>query len=313
MGTYQSDTTETKQGRGARAGMALRGARLAAGWSLAVGLALAAAAPAWAATARHAAHPAATTAVAAGTRLNAELKSTLDAHKAKVGQKVTAVVRSNVKSHGRVVIPKGAKLYGTVTAVTRASKKSKQSAVGVLFYQAVTKHHRVIPLRAAISRILYVPGLAANGMTNMGMDSPMGGMGGEMAGGGMAGGGMAGPRGGMVGGAVGGAVGGVANTAGGAVGGMGQMAGDAAGGLGRMGANTASGAQLHGVWRDSNGHPFAIHFPRLGSTAALYGQGSFLVGRGGNFKLNSGSQLQLETLGGGASASAAAHASASAH
>jgi hypothetical protein len=309
MGSYQKSATETTQVRGAWAGMALRGARLAAGWSLAVGVALAAAAPAWAATARNAARPAAKTAVVAGARLNAELKSTLDAHKAKVGQKVTAIVRSNVKSHGHVVIPKGAKLFGTVTAVTRATKKNKRSAIGVLFYQAVTKHHRVIPLRAAISRILYVPGLAANGMTNMGMDSSMGGM----AGGGMAGGGMAGPRGGMVGGAVGGAVGGVANTAGGAVGGMGQMAGDAAGGLGRMGANSAAGAGLHGVWRDSNGHPFAIRFPRLGSTAALYGQGSFLVGRNGDFKLNSGSQLQLETLGGAASASGAAHASAGTH
>ncbi len=309
MGTYRRKTAEQMQWRGARRpGAAGAGLALAAAFSLA----LVAGAPAWAATARHAAHPAAKTALAAGARLNAELKSTLDAHKAKVGQKVTAVVRSNVKSHGRVIIPKGAKLYGTVTAVTRASKKNKQSAVGVLFYRAVTKHHRVIPLRAAISRVLFVPGLAANGMANMGMDSPMGGM----AGGGM-GGGMAGPRGGMVGGAMGGAVGGVANTAGGAVGGMGKMAGDAAGsaagGLGRMGANAGADAQLNGVWRDSNGHPFAIRFPRLGSTAALYGQGSFLVSRGGNFKLNSGSQLQLETLGGGASASGAAHASAGTH
>ena len=305
MGIYRRKTAGQMQWTGAPRPRAA-GARVAL--AAAFSLALAAAAPAWAATARHGTHPAATTALAASSRLNAELKSTLDAHKAKVGQEVTAVVRSNVKSHGRVVIPKGAKLYGTVTAVTRATKKNKQSAVGVLFYQAVTKHHRVIPLRAAISRILYVPGLAANGMTNMGMDSPMGGMGG---------GGMAGPRGGMVGGAVGGAVGGVANTASGAVGGMGQMAGDAAGsatgGLGRMGANAAANAQLNGVWRDSNGHPFAIRFPRLGSTEALYSQGSLLVGRNGNFKLNSGSQLQLETLGGGASASGAAHASAGAH
>ncbi len=310
MGIYRRKTAGQMQWIGAPRPRAA-GARVAL--AAALSLALAAAAPAWAATARHGAHPAATTALAAGARLNVELKSTLDAHKAKVGQKVTAVVRSNVKSHGRVVIPKGAKLYGTVTAVTRATKKNKQSAVGVLFYQAVTKHHRVIPLRAAVSRVLFVPGLAASGMTNMGMDAPMGGMGG----GGMAGGRMAGPRGGMVGGAMGDAVGGVANTAGGAVGGMGQMAGDAAGsaagGLDRLGANTAAGARLHGVWRDSNGHPFAIRFPRLGSTAALYGQGSFLVSRGGNFKLNSGSQLQLETLGSGASASGAAHASASAH
>lgn len=311
MGTYRSETTARQGQRQAAWWPRRAGARAGVVAAISMAVALAAGAPAWATTPRHAAQPAATTAPAAGTHLNAELKTTLDAHKAKVGQKVTAVVRSNVKSHGRVVIPKGAKLYGTVTAVVRATKKEKVSAIGVLFYRAVTKrHHRVIPLRAAISRVLYVPGMAANGMTNMGMNSSMGGMGGGgMAAGGMGGGGMGGPRGGMVGGAVGG----VANTAGGAVGGMGRMAGGATGGLDRLGANTAASAQLHGVWRDSNGHPFAIRFPRLGSTAALYGQGSFLVGRNGNFKLSSGSQLQLETLGGSASASGAAHASAGTH
>src|SRR5487761_1728439 len=44
------------------------------------------------------------------TRIQAKLKSKLDTRHARVGQQVQAVTTAQVKSHGRVVLPKGTRL-----------------------------------------------------------------------------------------------------------------------------------------------------------------------------------------------------------
>lgn len=106
---------------------------------------------------------------AAGTRVNAELKTKLATKSAHVGDKVTAVTTSDVKRNGVKIIPKGTTLTGHVTEVTAAESKKSPSHLGVLFDQATTRQGVAIPLRAAIAMI--VPDAPPD--MNMGGPTPM--------------------------------------------------------------------------------------------------------------------------------------------
>lgn len=242
--------------------------------------------------------------MAAGTQINARLKSTIDARKAHVGDQVTAVATSNVKQDGNVVIPKGSKLVGHITQVSASSKGHAESSVGVLFDEAITKQGRHIPMDAGISGVMSAAG-ALDGAAEMPPDMPMGGMAGGGARGSAGGGGLLSGAAAPVGGAVGGAVG--------AVGGLG--AGATAGAMGAGGGLLGSAqGQAGGLIQGSNGVPFAITRPQVaGMTAGSASQGSVLSARHGNVRLDSGSQVQLESAGRASAGPAAAQGSGSAH
>src|SRR3712207_4805809 len=53
--------------------------------------------------------------IASGTRLAAELESTLDARKARVGDPVVLRTTEAIKENGRTVVKKGSRLIGRVT------------------------------------------------------------------------------------------------------------------------------------------------------------------------------------------------------
>ncbi|MGH9541342.1 MAG: hypothetical protein ACRD2H_05620 [Terriglobales bacterium] len=282
--------------------ISITGMSLAFAFSLSMGLA-AQTASSQAATAASGTAQATSTpaALAVGTRMNAQLKSTIDARKAHVGDRVTAVVTGNVKQEGRVVIPKGSKLLGHVTAVSASSHGHAGSSVGILFDEAVTKHGRHIPLAAGISGVWRTAGMIDDSAA---MGPPMGaGMPSGMPNGGMAAGG--GARGGVLGG-VAAPVGAAAQGTVGAVGDVGATAAGA-------GARGGLLANMQGGLTGSNGVPMNIEMPSMDSMAsgAAATQGSVLVAPHGDVKLNSGSRVQLESVGAGASGHAQASGSAS--
>src|ERR1700724_1810853 len=67
----------------------------------------------------------------AGSTLRAELAKPLDARKNKVGDEVIAKTTHDVKSEGRVVIPKGSKLVGHVTEAKAQSREQATSELGI--------------------------------------------------------------------------------------------------------------------------------------------------------------------------------------
>jgi hypothetical protein len=88
-----------------------------------------------------------------GTAVNAELNSSVDSKKAKVGDKVEAHTTEEIKYAGKTVVPKGAKLEGHVTEATARSKGDSGSTLGIQFDKAMPKKGEEIPLNVAIMAI----------------------------------------------------------------------------------------------------------------------------------------------------------------
>ncbi len=209
------------------------------------------------------------------TRIHARLKSRLDTRHAHVGDQVRAQTTSQVKSHGRVVLPKGSRLFGQVTQVKKAANRQAGSSVGVLFTEAVTRHGRRIPIHASITQVMMASSQMQAGFNPPPMPQPMAaGAGGAMT----AGGGL---------------MGGIGGSLGGAVNSTAQMAGNAGAGLDAPAAGMGGG-----LLRASNGAGFRV----LPIEAAGGSQSSLLVAPHGNLVLNSGTQMLLTA--GPASASA---------
>jgi hypothetical protein len=89
----------------------------------------------------------------AGSAVQAELAKPLDARKNKVGDEVIAKTTRDVKSEGRVVIPKGSKLVGHVTEAKAQSKEQATSELGIAFDHAILKNGEEVPLALGIQAI----------------------------------------------------------------------------------------------------------------------------------------------------------------
>ena len=155
--------------------------------------------------------------LAEGTTFQTELSHPLDAHKNKVGDAVTAKTTQDVKSNGKVVLPKGTK--GHVTEVKAKSGSDATSTMGIAFDRAELKGGQEMPLHVGIQAIAAAQN-SAMADTGAGDAMAMGsasGMGGGAVGGGS---GMARAGGGLVGG--------VGSTGGGAIGSTASTAGSAA-------------------------------------------------------------------------------------
>lgn len=68
-----------------------------------------------------------------GTRLAAQLQNTIDVRKAKVGDQVLLKTTEAIKSNGRTVVNKGARLIGHVTEVSQKTRASGESSIGLVF------------------------------------------------------------------------------------------------------------------------------------------------------------------------------------
>lgn len=88
------------------------------------------------------------------TKIKVQLKTRLDTKKSKVGDKVEAQVKQDIKNGETVVLPKNSYLVGTVTEVD-ASDHGSPGKIAVLFQQATGKQGAVLlHLRAAIMKVL---------------------------------------------------------------------------------------------------------------------------------------------------------------
>ena len=228
-----------------------------------------------------------------GTAVNADLLTTIDARKVHPGQRVEAKTTKDVKEGKRVVMRRGTKLVGHVTEAQAHTKANAQSAVGIVFDEAVMKNGETVPFHASIQALA-----AAQSMANAGMgDDDM------MAGGGAMGGG------GLVGGAAGGATGAVGSTAGmagGAAGDVGRTAGgtlssttSAAGSVSNSVAGSTRGAtgglDAAGNLTSSSSGVFGLNGLNLASSVSNSTDGSVITSANRNVHLSSGTQMLLKT------------------
>src|SRR5580700_2231720 len=116
-----------------------------------------------------------TAALPSGTAVNAELNSSVDSKKAKVGDKVEAHTTDDIKYAGKIVVPKGAKLEGHVTEATARSKGDSGSTLAIQFDKAIAKKGEEIPLNVAILAIAAALPDFSGGGPGSGSDSRGGG------------------------------------------------------------------------------------------------------------------------------------------
>jgi hypothetical protein len=140
------------------------------------------------------------------TQLTAQLENSLDARRAKPGDRVVLKTVSAVKQNGETIVPKGSRLLGRVTDVQQQTKATGESHVSILFDRLRTGSTE-IPITASILSITQArtrtPAhndmLEAETMASSSTRSGSSGNGGQRGGGGLLGG-------------VGNTVGGVVNT-----------------------------------------------------------------------------------------------------
>jgi hypothetical protein len=103
-----------------------------------------------------------------GTVFNASLDDTLDTHKTKAGDTVTAETAEDVVYEQCTVFPKGTKLVGHVNRVTSGGHGKAGSAIYIQFDKAVMKDGQEVMLNAGIQA------LAVNSIAAMpsGSDAP---------------------------------------------------------------------------------------------------------------------------------------------
>ncbi|HZQ67706.1 MAG TPA: hypothetical protein VFA68_04230 [Terriglobales bacterium] len=137
--------------------------------------------------------------IAPGTAIPAELGKSLDAHKNKPGDPVTAKVVQDLLSNGQVVIPRDTKIVGHVTEATPKSKGEPGSRLGIAFDKMILKGGREVPFRASIQALAKTQEQASP-LANEPANSGYGGSAGIGAGSAP---GIAGERGGVAGGQAG--------------------------------------------------------------------------------------------------------------
>jgi|SRR5437773_257998 len=226
--------------------------------------------------------------------------SPVDSKKCKPGDPVNARTTEAVKSEGKTVIPKGAKVVGHVTQASARAKGESESALGIVFDRAILKRGEEIPLSVGIQAIA----AAQTGASAAGSDiDTMGGMGASAAGSGMAGG--RGALGGVTS-AAGGAVGAVTNTAasaGGVAGGAVNSAANAGGSIAGASKGAVGGLNAAGQLTSNSQGVFGLNGLNLNAAASNATQGSVVTSSGKNVHLDSGTRMLLVSQGGGQGAS----------
>lgn len=220
------------------------------------------------------------TQLASGSTVPAKLSKPLDANKNKVGDEVSAKTTQDVKSDGKVVIPKGTKLLGHVTEVQAKTKENANSSLGIAFDRLELKNGDQVPLHLMIHRVSAVQASAGADF-----DEPMGG--GMPASGGMGGGARVGGAG------IGNVTSGVTSTAGSTVGtatNTGAAVGGDLNGVARAAGGTNSTVNAAGSAQSVIG----LKGVSLDTQASGSAQGSILTGNGRIVHLDSGTMLELK-------------------
>jgi hypothetical protein len=227
--------------------------------------------------------------------IEAVLTKTVDARKNKAGDRVEAKTAKDVKSDGRVVLPRNSKLLGHVTEAQARGKGESESSLGIVFDRAVLKDGREVPLHVVVQAVAAAES-AASAATFMGDDTMARASGAGRAQG--AGSAAAGGSGGLLGGVgstVGATTGAVAGTAG-SVAGSAASTVDATTGA-AVSAAGSGGAQAVGRLTSSSTGVLGLEGLSLQSAGSGESQGSLLVSATRNVRLESGTRLLLAAAG----------------
>jgi hypothetical protein len=205
-----------------------------------------------------------------GSTVHAELTKPVDVRKNKPGDEVVAKTTQDVKSDGKVVIPKGSKIVGHVTEANARAKGQENSSLGLAFDHAVLKNGTTIPVSFAVQAL-------GNSRTAIQDDSMMASD--TMAMAPSAASSVRSSGGGLVGG-VGATAGAVTNTAVGTTGTLGSAS--------QLGGSVAGSSPLNST---SNG---VVGMPNLNlvSTAAS-SSSSMITSKTTNVRLDSGTEMIL--------------------
>jgi len=229
-------------------------------------------------------------ALASGTAFNAALSSPIDSKKCKPGDAVNAYSTEAVKSEGKTMIPKGAKLVGHVTQASARAKSESESSLGIVFDKAILKNGQEIPLNAGIQAIASAESSASAAGSDM---DAMGGVGASAAGSGMAGG--RGALGGVTS-TAGGATGTVTNTAanvGGVAGGTVNSAANAGGNIAGASKGAVGGLNTAGQLTSNSQGVFGLNGLNLSTAGSNATEGSVITSAGKNVHLDSGTRMLL--------------------
>jgi hypothetical protein len=88
-----------------------------------------------------------------GSSIKATLEKPVDARRNKPGDQVVAKTTENVKSEGKVVIPRGSRIIGHVTEVNAHKNGEAESAVGIVFDHVVLRDGSQMPLSLAVQAV----------------------------------------------------------------------------------------------------------------------------------------------------------------
>ena len=223
--------------------------------------------------------------------VSAELTKKIDSKNAKVGDAVEAKTTGAVRLADGTRLPKGTRLIGHVTEVSRKSSEEKTSSLAFGFDHAILRDGREVPIRATLMSLSApAPMTAGGGFSD---DSAMGGGMGSMGGGGI----MSARGGGLLGGA-GSAVRGTTGLAGGAVNSVATTTGNAG-----TAATSAIGATAHAGTQELGGATSAAAETSTQAVGNLQGvtfrdstganSSTMLEGAGRNIDLDSGSRMTL--------------------
>src|ERR1700730_1791565 len=102
----------------------------------------------------------------AGSTIHVVLVKPVDVRKNKPGDEVVAKSTQDVKSEGRVVVPKGSKIVGRVTEAKALAKGEAESTVGIVFDHAILKDGSEMPLALGIQAISSGQGNASTATEN---------------------------------------------------------------------------------------------------------------------------------------------------
>jgi|SRR5205807_2391029 len=220
--------------------------------------------------------------ISSGTTFEAALDKPLDAKKNKEGDKVFAHTTQAVKQDGQVIIPKGSKLVGHVTQAKARAKGESESALGIVFDQAVLRNGQEIPVNLAIQAVASAQAAASSSLSEGDAFGTASGMGS----------GRASSSGGVLssaGSTVGGTAGAVGSTVGGTAGATANTAASATG--------AAAGSNLAGSLTSSSTGVIGLQGLSLNSELSNATQGSLIVSSTKNVHLDSGTRMLLRVQG----------------
>jgi hypothetical protein len=215
----------------------------------------------------------------ADNTVNAVLSKSIDSKSCKPGDQITARATQDVKSEGKVIIPKGSRLVGHVTEAKTRAKGESSSALGIAFDHAILKNGQQVQMNSVVQAIA----AAQTSAPAADMDAMMSSTGSAAGSARTSGGGLLNAVGSTASSATGTAGGTLSNVSAGASSTVGSATHVGAGSLGSTLNSTSTGV-------------VGLNNLSLASQVANSTSGSVITSTGKSVRLDSGTQLLLRVV-----------------